>query len=219
MQTSATADDLDGFIRAAKGGGVSDEALVPLLRQNGWSERRVYQTLSNYYATVLGIAPPTRGGRGIDARDAFLYLLNFITLGFWTLALGQLLYMVINRAFPDSATSYYHYNQTLIEMGAWQLAAIIVAFPCFVIVGRLIAAELRQRPESAESDVRNWLTYIALVIAALIVLTDAIWFLEAFLRGSLTIRFVLDSLVLFVLAGGVFTYYLASLRPTNVAQR
>ena len=77
---------------------------------------------------------------------------------------------------------------------------------------RFIAQELQQRPEAENSPVRLWLTYVALVLAAIIVLSDGIWFLAAFLQGQLTIRFVLDSLVLLVLGGGVFAYYLSGLQ-------
>jgi hypothetical protein len=207
---STAADPLGGFIQTAKERGLPDDALVPLLKQNGWSERRVYRSLSSYYAAALGVAPPSRGGRGVDARDAFLYLLNFITLGFWVVALGELFTILIDRRFPDPATA--NYGPDLLHQIAWQLATIIVAFPCFVIIVRLIAGEIARRPEAADSGIRAWLTYIALVVAAVSVLTDAIWVLDAFLTGALTIRFVLDSVVVIGLGSGVFTYYLATLR-------
>ena len=41
-----SADPLGGFIQTAKDRGIPDDALVPLLKQNGWSERRVYRSLS-----------------------------------------------------------------------------------------------------------------------------------------------------------------------------
>jgi hypothetical protein len=210
-------DLLAGFVRTAKERGVPDDALVPLLKQNGWSERRVYRSLSAYYAAELGVAPPARGGRGVDARDAFLYLLNFITLGFWVVALGELFTILIDHRFPDPATAYY--GADLLHQVAWRLATIIVAFPCFVLVGRIIAGEIARRPEAADSGIRAWLTYLALVVAAVCVLTDAIWVLDAFLTGALTIRFVLDSLVVIGLGGGVFTYYLATLRQPAPADR
>jgi hypothetical protein len=212
-----SADPLGGFIQTAKERGVPDDALVPLLKQNGWSERRVYRSLSSYYAALLGIAPPSRGGRAIDARDAFLYLLNFITLGFWVIALGELFTTLIDRRFPDPAEG--NYGSDLLNQVAWQLATIIVAFPCFLLIGRLIAGEIARRPEAADSGIRAWLTYLALVIAAVCVLTDAIWVLDAFLTGALTIRFVLDSLVVIGLGGGVFAYYLATLRQPAPADR
>jgi len=55
------------------------------------------------------------------------------------------------------------------------------------------------------------LTYIALVIAATVLLADGIWFLQALLKGDLTLRFILDTLVLLVLGGGVFAYYLSTI--------
>jgi hypothetical protein len=66
MTTSSASapDDLAGFIRTAKDRGLPDDALVPLLQQNGWPPRRIYRSLSAYYAQALGIAPPRHGGRG-----------------------------------------------------------------------------------------------------------------------------------------------------------
>ncbi len=216
MSTPAASkpEDLDTFVRTAKAKGVPDDALVALLRQNGWSERRIYRSLGAYYGDALGMAPPSRSGRTENARDAFLYLLNFITLGFWTVALGQLFYALIERRFPDPADlmSGARGGPLLAEI-AWQLATIIVAYPCFVLVGRLIARELARRPDAIESGVRTWITYLTLVIAAIVVLMDGIWFLNSLLRGELTVKFILDSLVLLVLGGGVFAYYLNGVRP------
>jgi hypothetical protein len=222
MTTTSPAkpEDLDRFVRAAKRKGVADDALVALLRQNGWSERRIYGSLGAYYGDELGMAPPSRSGRGEHARDAFYYLLNFITLGFWTTALGQLFYILIDRRFPSAVGPYSRsaYGGSLLSELAWELATVIVAYPCFVFVGRLIARENARRPDALESGVRAWITYVALVIAAVVVLMDAIWFINALLRGELTVKFVLDSLVLLVLGGGVFAYYLNGLRPTAPEQ-
>ena len=211
------ADPLAGFIQTAKDHGVTDDALVPLLKQNGWSERRVYRSLSAYYGTALGTAPPARGGRGVDARDAFLYLLNFITLGFWVIALGELFTRLIDRRFPDPTMGSY--GGDLRQQIAWQLASIIVAFPCFVVINRAIAGEIARRPEAADSAIRAWLTYAALIVAALCILGNAIWVLEAFLTGTLTVRFLLDAVDVIGLGAGVFVYYLASLRQPAPAER
>jgi hypothetical protein len=210
----SASEDLDQFVRTAKANGIPDGALVALLRHNGWSERRIYHSLGAYYGKALGMAPPSRSGRSEHARDAFLYLLNFITLGFWTIALGQLFFALIERRFPNPADLYSGARGgPLLAEIAWQLATIIVAYPCFVFVGRLIGRELARRPDALESGVRAWITYVALVIAAIVVLMDAIWFLNALLRGELTVKFILDSLVLLALGGGVFWYYLNGLRP------
>jgi hypothetical protein len=209
-QSVSSTESLAHFIREAKREGLPDTALVPLLRQNGWSQRRIYDSLSDYYGEVLGVRPPSRSGPVENARDAFYYALNFITLAFWTVALGQIFYTLIDRRFPDVTSS--NYSGSFIEQMAWQLATVIVAFPIFLWVNALIERGLRTRPDLLDSPVRSWLTYAALVVAALIVLGDGIWFIQAFLSGNLTIRFILDSLVLLALGGGVFVYYLTSLQ-------
>jgi hypothetical protein len=211
IQTST--DDLARFVSEAKRQGLTDDALVPLLRQNGWSERRVYATLSTYYGKTLGMAPPSRSGPVENARDAFYYVLNFLTLAFWTTALGQVFYTLIDRHFPDqNGWSRYASGGALIDQIAWQLATIVVAFPIFLVINNLIERGLRLRPDLLDSAVRSWLTYLALIGAALVVLADGIFFVQAFLRGQLTLHFMLDFLVLLVLGGGVFSYYLTSIR-------
>jgi len=215
--SAASTHDLDAFIATAKGAGIPDDALVPLLRQNGWSERRIYRSLTAHYGEALGVMPPSRSGAADNARDGFYYLLNFITLGFWTVALGQIFHTLISRAFPDAAAG--RYEGYLLSQIAWQIATVIVTFPVFAYINAAINRELANRSDAADSGVRRWLTYIALVIAAVVVLGDGIWFLGAFLRGELTVRFILDSLVLLVIGGGVFAYYLTTIRSDRFAVR
>ncbi len=90
---------------------------------------------------------------------------------------------------------------------------VIVGFPLYLLTMRFIVRELGARPEKHDSGVRKWLTYIALFIAATVVAADLITFLTYFLRGELTVRFVLKVLTAGVLAGGVFWYYFGFLRP------
>ncbi len=212
MSTPTASDTgLLEFIRAAKGQGVSDEFIVSLLCQRGWSEQRVYAAFANFYAGSLGMPVPARSGQVENARDAFYYLLNFITLGFWTVALGQVFYILIAHAFPDAAQTREYYPESLRDQISWQVAVVVIAFPVFVFVHNLIRRELSQRPDLYDSGVRRWLTYLALVIAAVVVLGDGFWFISALIRGELTVRFVLDSLVLLILGGGVFLYYLKTI--------
>jgi uncharacterized membrane protein YidH (DUF202 family) len=73
-------------------------------------------------------------------------------------------------------------------------------------------SEATHSPERLESGVRRWLTYIALLLTASGVVCDLIVFLNAFLQGGLTTRFVLKVLTAFVICGAIFMYYLGSLR-------
>lgn len=215
MSTPSVDSELLAFLRSAKDAGVSDEFTVALLRQNGWSERRIFRAYSAFYADRLGVPLPKRRQAAESARDAFYYLLNFITLGFWTVALGQIFYRLIAYRFPDSTDSTYF--GSLRDDIAWQAATVIVAFPVFLFVHSLIQRDLRNRPDLYYSGVRRWLTYLALVIASIVVLGDAAWVVEALIKGELTLKFILDSLVLLVIGGGVFLYYLRTMEPPAAA--
>lgn len=206
------ADKLVAFIGSAKAHGADDQFLVALLRQQGWSERRIFAAFSIFYHEATGISVPARGSRTENARDAFLYLLAFVTLGIWTVAFVWLAYALIDRAFASPLDYAYDTGATFRQGVAGQLASLIVAFPIFLLVSRAIVRETRQRPESLDSGVRKWLTYIALVIASVLLLGDAVWFLQQFLLGDLTVRFVLKAMTVLIVAGGVLWYYLGSVR-------
>ncbi|MBC5811423.1 MAG: hypothetical protein GIW95_11325 [Candidatus Eremiobacteraeota bacterium] len=213
--TPAGTGPLPEYIAAAKERGLSDDVLIALLRQNGWSERSVYAAFSSYYERELGMPIPMRGRRSENAADAFLYLLAFISLGFWTVAAGHLFFVLIDRRFPSTLDSPYLTAVGLRQSLSFELATVLIAFPIFMGVSTLIARALRERPESRESGVRKWLTYAALVVTAVILLSDAIWFVSAFIHGDVTVRFVLKSLVTLSIAGGIFGYYLLAVRQES----
>ena len=208
----ADTERLIAFIQAAKHQQIGDEFIVALLRQRGWSDNRIYQAFSEYYEDLLGQPIPSRGSRIEGAREAFLYLLAFITLGIWVVALILLADQLIDHAFPSPVEVTYYSRLDV----AGQLAALIVAFPLFLFVTRLINKEIERRPEALESGVRKWLTYIALVITAITLLGDGVAVIKSFLNGDLTIRFLLQAAVLFVIAGAVFWYYLGNMRPEGL---
>jgi hypothetical protein len=95
---------------------------------------------------------------------------------------------------------------------AGSLACVIVAFPVYLVVMHYILRELERHPAKLESPVRKWLTYLALLITAGVVVGDLITFLTYMLRGAITARFVAQASVVLVLAGGVFWYYSGSLQ-------
>jgi hypothetical protein len=209
---------LSAFVRSAKLHGIGDGFIVSLLKNSGWTERRIFAAFTEVYEGELGEPIPSRGSRIEYARDAFLYLLAFFSLGVWTVALGSIFYRLIDRWVPNPLDPAYAAAYTIREI-SWQIAAIVVAYPLFLFVTRFSLKEIARRPELLDSGVRKWLTNLALVIAAVIVVGDLVSFVATFLQGDLTARFAADVLVVFVLASGVFGYYLRSLRegsPANV---
>jgi hypothetical protein len=130
-------------------------------------------------------------------------------LATWTFSLGSVLFLLIDGWIKDSLSPNYQ-TYGYYEM-ANSLACMIVAFPVYIFTVRSILRDVRARPEKLDSAVRKWLTYIALLIAAGVVVGDLITFLTYFLRGELTGRFVCKVIVVLAIAGGVFWYYLGSL--------
>jgi hypothetical protein len=206
------------FLDAAKRQGASDESLVALLRGRGWPEDDVYRALADHFENQSGVRVPAYKRSG-SAKDAFLYLLSFSMLATWTIGLGSVMFTLIDRWIRDPLSPANDYYAGGYYQIAGSLACIIVAFPIYLLTMRVILREAGLHPEKLESPVRKWLTYIALLIAAGVVVGDLITFLTYFLRGELTARFVAKTSVGLVLAGGVFWYYLGSLQKGAVATR
>jgi Domain of unknown function (DUF5671) len=202
---------LQQFLESARSQGLSDDALLGLLRGRGWPEADVYRALAENYEARTGVQIPAYRRSG-SAKDAFLYLMSFATLATWTIGLGSVIFTLIDRWIRDPlhAPNYY-YQGGFYEM-ADSLACIIVAFPVYLIVMAYIVRTVEAHPEKRDSPVRKWLTYLALLIAAGIVVGDLISFLTYFLRGELTARFVSKVAAVLVIAGGVFWYYTGSLK-------
>jgi uncharacterized membrane protein YidH (DUF202 family) len=206
-------EKLASFVYASKKNGASDESVATLLVRRGWSREEVFHELGAYWEGVTGIPVPERGARGESARDGFLYLLAFLTLSVWSSALGSMLFAFIDHWFPDPVTMPWRDLRLSVT---WQMASVAVAFPIFAMAMRIILREAAQSPERLESGVRRWLTYIALLLTAAGVVCDLIVFLDAFLQGGLTARFVLKVLTVLMICGAIFLYYLGSLRwPRN----
>jgi hypothetical protein len=206
--------ELSRFVAAAKEKGASDEAVVSILEDAGWSRNEVWRVLGQHYESLTGITVPAGTKSTTPAKDAFLYLLSFATLATWTLSLGSICYALIDDWIKDPLSpNSYHPNLTY--QISEQLAALIVTFPLYIFVMKVIISDTRQAPAKLESGVRKWLTYIALFIAACVMVGDIVTFLAYFLRGELTGRFVAKVSVTLAIAGGVFWYYLGSLREAR----
>ncbi len=202
--------DIVIFIERARDRGASDEFVAQMLKQFGWPQRDVERAFFEVYERLTGYpipAPPSSGTE--SAKDAFLYLLSFAMLGTWAQALGQLAFIYINRAIPDATQNSYGSSDYDIAFG---LARLIVAYPIYLFMMRLINQELKRYREKHFSGVRKWLTYLTLLIVSIIGVCTLIAFLTSFLRGELTTRFVVKALVVLLIDGGILVYYLKWLK-------
>lgn len=219
MPQEAPEHPLLNYIAAARQHGADDSFLADMLERNGWPRKEIHTAFSLLYSRLTGMETPRRGSGFADsARDAFLYLLSFGTLGVWTIGLGSLFYTLIERYFPDPVFARNNYIN-LREALSGSMAALIVGFPIYLIAMRILLRDLANKPDKADSGVRKWLTYIALLISAGTVIGDLVTFVDFFLRGQLTTQFVLKVLTVLVIAGGVFWYYLSPLEKASGDKR
>ena len=95
-------DDLADFVKAALARGVPREDIQAVLLKAGWTAGQSRSALDSFAALDFPIPVP-RPRPSVDARDAFLYLIVFAALYMSAYHLGDLLFDIINAAFPDPA--------------------------------------------------------------------------------------------------------------------
>jgi Domain of unknown function (DUF5671) len=203
------------FIDKALASGVPHDSLVGVLGARGWREKEIYRALGDHCVRTIGLDVPRSRGAGAGSRDAFLYLLIFSTLGIWTTELGSLAFSLINRWLPDPLYSPFQGYE--LEIFSWSVAALLIAFPIYLLTSGMVARESAADPGRLESPIRKWLTYIALLFAALVCVSDLICALAFLIRGEITGRFVAKALVVLVIAGGVLFHYYSGMRKSDSA--
>ena len=149
-------------------------------------------------------------------RDAFLCLAAVITLVVVAVGFGMAVFNYIDFYFPDPATDYYRGVSLYESVIRQAMAMLIVVFPVFLWVSIFLKKDVTLHPEKRELKIRKWLLNLTLFAAALVITGDFVTVINGFLRGELTMRFVLKALTIFFISGSVFYYYLAQLREKTV---
>jgi Domain of unknown function (DUF5671) len=197
------------FIDHARAKNIDLATVRMLLLSAGWKEKDVAAALVEQVLDIPVPTPPDVGG----AREGFMHLLSFACL---FSALGSaiaLFFQYFNRALPDASQAQYFYSSTASLDGVrWGLAILVVTFPIFWFVTRKLVSEIRLVPERSRSPIRRWLTYITLLVTALMIVGDLSTLIYYFLDGEISTRFLLKVITLFALSGMTFLYFLFTLR-------
>jgi len=201
--------NLETFVREALLRGESRDSIRGALLQAGWTAEQANNALGTY-ADVSYSIPVPRPRAQLSAREAFLYLVLFTTLYLSCYHLGSLLFDLINRAYPDAADE--HYRGWAAESMRWSIAYLVIAFPVFLFMASYVGRDVARHPAKRLSPVRRWLTYLTLFVAAAALIGDLTTLVYSVLAGELTIRVILKVIVVLVIAGAVFGYYLSDLR-------
>ena len=145
-----------------------------------------------------------------SAKDFIINLGAIVALYTLVYSLVNLLFTVIDKAFPPITSGYSYYSSTSIS---WPVATLVIFFPIFILLMWLLEREYVLEPERQNYGIHKWLTYITLFIAGLTIAGDLITVLYYFIDGqNLTTGFLLKVVVLLIIASGVFTYYISDVR-------
>lgn len=145
----------------------------------------------------------------ITAKDFFLHIAVIALLYTGTIALLNLLFRVINVAFPQVSQHYGYYSPSI----SLPVATLIVVFPLFLFIANLLQKSYVAEPAKKDYAVRKWLIYITLFIAGAVLAGDLITLIYYFLDGQeLTAGFLLKVLSVLVVIGFIFGYYFDDLK-------
>ncbi len=204
--------DLNQFVRESLLRGVPRDTIRSTLAEAGWRPEEVAAALGAWAETEFPVPVPRRRTY-LSAREAFLYLVLFVTLYTTAFNVGAMLFQFIERWLPDRAiTRGYSAERFSPRALRDAAAALLIAFPVFVLLSRYVGGLIAREPDKRGSKVRKWLTYVTLFIAALVILGDLIFLVARLLSGELPPRFLARVAVVGGIAGYVFGHYLADLR-------
>lgn len=199
--------ELKSFIEKSLEAGKKKKDIENVLKKAGWQKEEIVSAF-NQFADIDFPVPVPKRAPYVNAKEAFLLLITFTTLYIFAINLGVLWFQFVNKWFPDPA-SFQVFSPEAIRFA---LASLIIAFPIFLVVSWLKEKAFGDIAEKRQSKVNKWLTYITLFITAVIMIVDLIALVLNLLEGELSVRFLLKVLVVLIIAGTIFVFYLMGLR-------
>jgi hypothetical protein len=146
----------------------------------------------------------------VSPKDFFMWLGAMVALVISVTSIIALWFEYIDQLTNSVVASGYDPYSEGIRIA---IACLIVMFPLYVFFTRLLNQDIRKHSEKEHLWVRRWLIFLALFISGLTIAIDLIVLINTFLSGEeLTAAFLLKVLTVFVVVGGVFTYYLQDIR-------
>lgn len=155
--------------------------------------------------------------KGKGALDAFLNLFALISLGWMSFSFGAVLFEIIGKFFsPPNVNAYNSFSQAGLKFA---IASVIIITPIFLVVIGSLHKNYKTNNLNFRSGIHRWLTYLMLLISALTVIGRLVYQLFRFLDGDFTLAVILRSLVILIIAGGIFGYYFYDLRRRDYSNR
>ncbi len=206
----ASDPELSAFVKDALARGIPRAQIKEALLSAGWMEKQACKALTSYAELEFPIPVPKPKANG-SAREFFLYAVLLVSLSFTAYYLGDLIFQLINLAYPaTSTTGFFPQNPT--DEIRWSVASLIVAFSVYLVVCLLSARDIKKDASKRASKYRYLLVYTILFITVIIGMSDLTILLYHFLRGEVGMPFFLKVLTVGIITAAIFGYYLFDLR-------
>ena len=142
----------------------------------------------------------------------FLYVINFISLWIGAIALMFLLFTIINKAIPITTTGYdYYSDSSSTAVINSSISCLIVCTPIFLFLFIYLKRQIFKYPEFRSYKIRKVLIILILLVCFCTAIGYLISLINSFLRGNITINFILEVFVISILLGIIFAYYFQEL--------
>ncbi len=205
--------DLDIFIKDSVKAGKKLDEIKSILFQAGWDEKHVNDSLGYFYPAEYPVAVPYPKTFA-SPRLFFLNLFSFLLLYLLAYNVVAILFSMLDHYLPDGLGQYKtgaFYEESVKDAIHGYLAVILVAVPMLYITHRILTKAM-QMTKQAIPRIRLMLIYLTLFAGACIILCNACLFVSYFLKGELSLRFVIKISILSVIVIGFYMYYRGALK-------
>lgn len=142
-------------------------------------------------------------------KFTFFYLLSLVSLIFFALCSGMIVFQLIGKYVVDIFSSNSIVSASQLKFA---ISAILISAPVYYFSTRQIYKGLKSGKLDKESSLRRWLTYLILFASSMVVIGFLIGIVNGFLSGDLTSQFILKALTAIIISAIVFSFYLLDLR-------
>ncbi len=136
-------------------------------------------------------------------KDFFLHLAATVCLYASVIALIDLAFSAVNYALPDALAGYFYVSSIV-----WPISMLVVLVPLLYVFEWLIRKDINKMPEKKEVWVRRWRIYLTVFLTIATIAGTLITLINTFLNGEITARFIYKVLIILVISGVVFAYYI-----------
>src|SRR6056297_187937 len=144
---------------------------------------------------------------------ALLILLSLITLCFTAFAIGDIIFLLIDKFIPDPVHSLSAYRFNSIK---FSIASLITTAPIYIILINYLQKSLKNGRLPFESSIRKWLGYFSILVSSCIIIGIWIAVIVNFLDGDLTLRFFLQLLTVFLISAGILFYNILNIKRSEI---